>query len=47
MVFCPQATRAAKAVWTAVILILTYASVIAMSKLMVTIQQFYQQMNAF
>ena len=45
--FCPQASRPAKAIWTAIILLATYASIIAMSKLMGTIEQFYQQMNAF
>jgi len=45
--FCPQATRIAKAVWTVLILVLTYASVIAMGKLMTNIQELYSQMNAF
>jgi len=45
--FCPQATRSAKTVWTVVILVLTGASLIVMAKLMATLQQFYQQINAF
>ncbi|MDA3923694.1 MAG: zinc ribbon domain-containing protein [Kiritimatiellae bacterium] len=45
--FCPQANRVAKALWTILIIILTYASVIAMGKLMANIQELYQQMNAF
>ncbi|MFA7172153.1 MAG: zinc ribbon domain-containing protein [Kiritimatiellia bacterium] len=44
---CPQASQVAKAVWTAIILIITYVSIIAMGKLVGTIEQFYQQMNAF
>ena len=45
--FCPQATRIGKAVWTILLLILTWVSIIAMGKLMANMQEFYEQINAF
>jgi hypothetical protein len=45
--FCPQATRTGKIIWSAVLLVLTYAAIITMSRMVGNIQQMYQMMDGF